>query len=120
MNSALLSKPKSINRGNGNKDFVTYGKGIGIIHTVAVPTFAEWDIDVPKAGNYQIELRYASGESRPVEFNINGAKVLDKTAGAVTGSFQPEGQKWEVQGVFALNAARTRSRFSATVRYSPH
>ncbi len=106
----FVVEAEKYDRGNGNKDFVTYGKGIGIIHTVAVPTFAEWDITVPQAGNYQIELRYASAESRPVELHINGAKVLDQTAGANTGSFQPEGQKWEVQGVFALNAGKNTLR----------
>ncbi len=102
----LVVEAEKYSRGNGNKDFENYGKNIGVIHTTQTPTFAEWDITVPNAGNYQIEFRYASSESRPVEFHINGAKVLDKTAEANTGSFQPDGQKWDVAGVFALKAGK--------------
>lgn len=102
----LIVEAEKYDRGNGNKDFEAYGKNIGVIHTTQLPTFAEWDIMVPNAGNYQIEFRYASAETRPVEFSINGIKVLDKAAGAKTGSFQPDGQKWEVVGVFALKAGK--------------
>ena len=98
------------NRSNAHIDNDNYGKGIGIIHTVAVPTFAEWDITVPRTGSYQVEIRYASNESRPIRLMLNGQSIKENTAAQVTGSFNPEGQRWEVQGVFAFNAGRNTVR----------
>ena len=106
----ILVEAENYDRGNANKDFTTYGKGIGIIHTVTVPTFAEWDITVPSAGPYQLELRYASQEPRPIHLLINGAVVRPDAAGLATGSFQPEGQKWEAQGIFMMLSGKNTIR----------
>lgn len=102
----LFVEAEKFDRGNANRDFDNYGKGIGVIHTVAVPTFAEWDINVLKAGNYQIEMRYAAMESRPIKLLINGKVMNSKAAGSVTGSWNPDGQRWEVQGVYLLAAGK--------------
>ena len=102
----LFVEAEKFDRGNANRDFDNYGKGIGVIHTVTVPTFAEWDINVPKAGNYQIEMRYTAMQSRPVKLLVNGKVVNPKAAGSVTGSWNPDGQKWEVQGVYLLAAGK--------------
>ncbi len=102
---------ENFNRGAGiAKDFEGYGKGIGVIHSVGSPCSAEYDFQVPSAGQYQVELRYASAEVRPVRLLINGVVVRDKTAGAVTGSFNPDGQRWEAQGVFTLKAGQNSIR----------
>lgn len=98
------------NRGNANRDTDNYGKGIGVIHTTERPTFAEYDIDVPKAGNYQIELRYAAQDSRPIHLAINGKTVKEDAASKVTGSWFPEGQRWDVQGVFSLHTGKNTVR----------
>jgi cytochrome c553 len=108
--SRQIIEAENYDRGNANKDFVVYGKGIGIIHTTALPTTAEWDVTVPKAGFYQIDLRYASGEKRPVHLMLNGKVVKADAAGQVTGSFQPEGQKWEAQGLYLFNAGKNTVR----------
>ncbi len=81
-----------------------------IIHTVVVPTFAEWDINVKKAGNYQIEMRYAAMQSRPIKLLLNGKVANERAAGSVTGSWFPDGQKWEVQGVYSLAAGKNTIR----------
>ncbi len=106
----ILVEAENYDRGNANKDFTTYGKGIGIIHTVTVPTFAEWDINVASAGSYQLELRYASQEARPVQLWVNGVVVKSDAAAKVTGSFQPEGQRWEAQGIFTMRAGKNTIR----------
>ena len=98
------------NRSNAHIDNDNYGKGIGIIHTVAVPTFAEWDVTLPKAGVYQVEMRYASNEVRPIRLLLNGQAIKENTAAQVTGSFNPDGQRWEVQGVFAFHAGKNTLR----------
>ncbi len=105
-----IIEAEKFDRGNANRDFEVYGKGIGIIHTVASPTFAEWDIIVPSAGTYQVEFRYASNEARPVVLSLNGAVIKQAAAGLVTGSFQPEGQKWEPQGIYEFKAGKNTLR----------
>ena len=102
----LLIEAEDYARGNGNKDRTAYGAGIGVIHTVATPTFAEYDVTVPEAGSYQIELRYAAMEPRPVKLMLNGQVARGDAAGAVTGSWNPDSQRWELQGVFTLNAGK--------------
>jgi len=102
----ILIEAENYNRGNAHRDFEVYGKNIGIIHTTEVPTWAEWDVTVPAAGPYQVELRYAAAESRPVRLLINGMVVKPDAAAQVTGSFQPEGQRWEAQGIYAFQAGK--------------
>ena len=106
----LFVEAEKFDRGNANRDFDGYGKGIGIIHTVVVPTFAEWDINVRQTGNYQIEMRYAAMQSRPVKLLLNGKVANDHAAGSVTGSWNPDGQKWEVQGTYSLTAGKNTIR----------
>jgi hypothetical protein len=94
------------NRGNVNRDTTTYGKGIGVINNVGTPDIAEYDVDIPTAGNYQVELRYASAEVRPVHLLLNGKLINENAAAKNTGSFFPEGQKWELQGVYAFKQGK--------------
>ena len=101
---------EKFNRGNAHIDTESYGKGIGVIHTVTVPTFAEWDITLPKAGAYQVELRYAAMESRPIRLIVNGQAVKENAAAQITGSWNPDGQKWEAQGVYVFAAGKNTVR----------
>ncbi len=102
----ILIEAESFVRGNALRDTENYGKGIGVIHTGTPPTFAEWEIEAPAAGNYALELRYAAEESRPLQVLINGQRVKDDAAKGVTGSWNPAGQKWEVEGLFALKQGK--------------
>jgi hypothetical protein len=104
----ILVEAIQYNRGNANKN--PDGYGIPVIHTVQVPTFAEWDLTVPTAGTYQVELRYASNQQRPVKLSLNGATLRESTAGLDTGSFRTEGQQWEVEGVFPFKQGKNTLR----------
>jgi cytochrome c553 len=109
----MIIEAENFNRGNVIRDFTTYGKGIGVIINETPPDFAEWDITVPAAGPYQVEFRYASNEERPVRLLLNGKLVNASTAGQNTGSFQPDGQRWEVQGVYVFHAGLNTLRMEA-------
>lgn len=114
-----LIEAENFDRGNLIKDFTTYGKGIGVIINEKTPDFAEWDITVPAAGSYQVELRYASAEERPVHLLLNGKVVRESVAGQNTGSFQPDGQRWEVAGLFRFHAGKNTLRIERE-SYIPH
>jgi len=94
-------------RGNATRDNDNYGKGIGgVLITNQAPVNAEWDIDLSNAGRYQVELRYAAEDSRPIRLWINGKLVNEKAAASVTGSWIPEGQRWEAQGIYEFAAGK--------------
>lgn len=93
-------------RGDSGRDTENYGKGIGIIHNVGGANQDEWDIDVPRAGAYQLEIRYSSGANRPIRVLFNGAKIAENAAGEKTGSFYPDTQRWEVVGLIDCKAGK--------------
>jgi cytochrome c553 len=100
--------------GNVRIDRTDFGKDIGVIRTTEnYPDHAEYDIKVPVAGQYQLELRYASKEPRPVQLVLNGDLVThtargnvagESAAGKVTGDWTPQAQQWETAGVFPFKA----------------
>ncbi|HEY0075780.1 MAG TPA: DUF1553 domain-containing protein [Abditibacteriaceae bacterium] len=101
------------NRGDFPKNFDSYGKDIGVIESGGIGTFAEWDITVPNAGDYQVELRYAAQESRPVRLKLNDQTIAENAATDATGGWNPDGQKWDVQGVFKFVAGKNVLRLEA-------
>jgi cytochrome c553 len=101
---------EKFSRGNVGIDTDHWGKGIGIIYNIGTPDAAEWDVAVPSAGTYQVELRYASAEERPVKLSLNGKVIRESTCGTNTGSFFPDGQRWEVQGIFPFQAGSNTIR----------
>lgn len=89
--------------GNLTKDLVGYGSGIGVVHNAGTyPNFATYDVKVAKAGPYQLDLRYASGEVRAVRVTVNNQLVLPSAASQVTGGFYPQHQKWVAEGIILL------------------
>lgn len=115
----IVLEAVSANRTNLFRDTSNYGKGIGVLINTQTPDFAEWDVEVPTAGTYQIEFRYASGEQRPVRLLLNGKRLREDAAGNSTGSFYPDGQKWEVQGLYAFRAGKNVLRIERD-SYVPH
>jgi mono/diheme cytochrome c family protein len=111
----IIIEAEKFNRGNVIKDFDGYGKGIGIILNINTPDEVEWDINVPSAGLYQVELRYASAEARPVRLLLNGKIIRTKAAGEITGSFNPDGQRWEAEGAHLFNAGKNVLRIECDI-----
>src|SRR5262249_28817588 len=104
---AVLLEAENYTRGNVKKDFTVYGEKIGVIYNAGpLPNIAEYDVTLAKAGTYQLELRFAAAESRPVDVEINGKVVKSGAAAAVTGTWYPDSQKWSAEGVFALAAGK--------------
>ncbi len=115
----ILIEAENFIRGTVVKNFDTYGKGIGVVNSAGANGYAEWDIPIPQAAAYQVELRYASAEQRPVRVLLNGKILLREAANQSTGSFNPDGQKWEAQGVFLLSNGKNTLRIEADGNF-PH
>jgi len=99
----------------GNFGVVTsgYGEGIGIIsdkNGSGLQTF-EHDLNVPTAGTYQLDIRYAAAAARPGKLFLNGKLVKDNAVGEVTGGWNPEHQKWHVSGRYVFQAGNNVLRF---------
>ncbi|NQV26833.1 MAG: hypothetical protein HQ518_20985 [Rhodopirellula sp.] len=80
--------------------------GIFILNGDFSPNYAEYDVEVAAPGNYQLELKYAAGSSRPVKLFLNGRLVTDQAAAGVTGGFSDTDAKWMVEGVIELQSGK--------------
>jgi hypothetical protein len=80
--------------------------GIFILNGDFTPNYAEYDIEIAQARAYQLELKYASGGSRPVKLFLNGRLLTDEAAAGVTGGFGDGDAKWMVEGVVELRAGK--------------
>ncbi|MHC4879922.1 MAG: DUF1553 domain-containing protein [Planctomycetota bacterium] len=116
----LILEAENYDRGNVIKDRTNYGKGIGVlVNRGETPNFVEHDLELPAAGAYQIEIRYAAAGSRPCQLAINGQTVAARVAGNVTGSWQPDGQRWEIAGIFDLTKGQNTLRLEQPT-FFPH
>lgn len=103
----LLIEAEHFRRGNVRVETDSLGKGIGVVRTLMeYPDHIEYEFELPAAGEYQVELRYAAKESRPTELIINGNVVEMEAAAEVTGDWRPAAQRWFVQGVYAFREGR--------------
>ncbi len=111
---AILVEAENYQRGNVLKSSTGYGEGIGVILNAGkLPNVAEYDIEVPEAGWYQFETRYAAASARPVQFMLNDEVVSSKVAGGVTGSWNPDTQRWQVEGQYQFRVGRNVLRLFA-------
>ncbi len=105
--SALVIEAEKFARGNVVRDFTTYGAGIGVIFNAGpLPNVAEYDFDLPAAGTYQLALRYAAAEPRPIDLVLDGRKLSTSAASNATGSWQPDAQTWSIEAVVPLAAGK--------------
>jgi cytochrome c553 len=107
----VLVEAENYTRGNALKLTDGYGAGIGvIINGGQLPNVAEYDVEVPADGAYQIALRYAAQVARPTVLSVAGKAVRSDAAGEVTGSWDPDGQKWFAEAVVSLTKGKTTVR----------
>ncbi len=117
----LLREAESFQRGNVGVDREFYGPGIGVILNVGpLPNFAEYDFEVPTAGVFQVELRYAAADPRPVRVKLNGEDLGSDVAGMLTGSWGPDSQRWTVAGLGSLKPGKTTLRIERAGGPIPH
>lgn len=101
----ILVEAEDFQRGNVIKTREGYGAKIGVIYNKGeLPNFVEYDLKVADAGGYQIELRYAAAESRPVQVFVDRKVVVASGAGKVTGSWNPDTQTWFAETTVTLPA----------------
>lgn len=72
-----------------NKHFGFTGTGFVDFNPNAPGGWIEWTVELPEAGEYTLEFRYASGaaEDRPAEIKVNGSIVAPQLSFPSTGDF---------------------------------
>ena len=118
----IVQEAEQYTRGNATKTTTGYGEGIGIIESAGVvDAYAEYDLTIEKPGRYQLELRYASAEARPLEIKLDGGLISTTAASEATGGFNPPQQVWKVVGVIELAAGKRVLRLNVPPgKYLPH
>jgi len=115
-----IREAETYDRGNAAKTTTGYGQGIGVIlNGGKLPNVAEYDMTVKQAGTYRIEFRIAAAESRACRLQVNGAVVQPAAMAHVTGSWNPDTQKWFVEGVATLREGKNTIRIDCTGPF-PH
>ena len=110
-NGVQIREAESYDRGNAAKHTTGYGQGIGVIlNAGTLPNVAEYDMTVKQAGTYRIEFRMAAAESRHCRLLVNGVIVQTAALGHVTGSWNPDSQKWFLEAVATLRAGKNTIR----------
>tara|TARA_R110002095_G_scaffold216429_1_gene213718 strand:+ start:100849 stop:104139 length:3291 start_codon:yes stop_codon:yes gene_type:complete len=118
--SALIVEAENYQTGNVKKSLTGYGEGIGVIYNNGMlPNIAEYEIELPKTGRYQFEIRYAAAAARPVQLLINGQLVKNNAAGEVTGSWYPKSQQWKVEGFYEFTKGKNKIRLESKIPF-PH
>lgn len=105
---------ESFVRGNVHIDDKNMGKGIGVICADdAKPVFAEYELTVPQAGKYRMELRYAAKTQRPLKLLVNGQPALAGIARSTTKDWKPQAQGWFPGGEIELPAGQSVLRLES-------
>jgi len=79
----------------------------------------QWTVAVERPGPHYLHFRYASGEPRPLELSINGARQPGLILQPATGGFFTGDLAWKTHGPFELNAGENMIRV-ATPNLMPH
>lgn len=116
---AVVLEAETFVRGNARRVTTGYGEKIGVILDGGrYPNDAEFDITLPAAGAYQLEIRYAAAEPRAIQMKLNGQPIGEATTKA-TGGWNPDKQAWSLAGVFSFVAGKNTLRFERA-SYFPH
>ncbi|MBT4011390.1 MAG: DUF1553 domain-containing protein [Planctomycetaceae bacterium] len=115
--NSIVWEAEKFQRGTLEAETTNYGKDIGVLLHQG---YAEYDIDIEVAGDYQLELRYAAVDSRPMVLSINGTVVDSDVAAHITGTWFADSQTWFVEGIFELQAGKNVIRLAREDGPVPH
>ena len=94
-------------RGNVVVQTTGYGEGIGVIlNGGPLPNFSEYDFSIAASGLHRVELRYAANEVRPIRVFLDGRLVRADAANQSSGSWNPDGQRWEIVALLPLSTGK--------------
>ena len=120
-NRGILVEMEKFQRKEGDLviDTSGYGKDIGVLLS-RENAAAEFDLDIHMQGIYQLDVRHAAAEARPVIVTVNGDRKIPGVARVVTGTWYPDTQKWFPAAALRLAEGRNVLRFERSGGPIPH
>ena len=89
-----------------------------VVSQGAAQNEAEYAVDLPSAGAYQMAVLYASVEPRPVHFFVNGLDVKE-VCQLPTGGWGAANRAWSSAGVFQLSGGANRIGLASKGPFPP-
>jgi len=78
-----------------------------------VGAVAEYEVEVPDAGDYRLHTRYAPGFARPVRLSVNGTEILPLALGESSNVAKRDAFQWFNEGLIPLQKGRNVLRLQA-------
>ena len=97
----VLLEAEDFQQGTVGVDTEEHGRGIGVTKGSGS---ADYEFELPEAGEYQLELRYASKGGRTMSIHINDKFITADGVKVASRGMGPEHQHWHVEGVFEFQA----------------
>lgn len=107
--NAILIAAAAMHAGTAIIDRTEFGIGLPVVRTLTVPTAAEYSIQLPAAGRYELRGRCASEAVRPVTVSANGRKLTESFCALSTGGYYPQNQEWQSSGIYEFPKGNTYS-----------
>ncbi len=118
---AFILEAEDWSRGTLIRDSTHYGSTQATLARTGNPgeQSMEFDITTATSGAYELWIRYAAQESRPVRISVNGKKVTENALTATTGGWKVDDLQWDFATEFALNPGRNVLRIDGPPHF-PH
>jgi hypothetical protein len=81
-----------------------------LVDTKAAPYFVEYEVALPKDGNYQLDICQASPQFHTLDISINRVLVQAGTSPEVNRTSSPDAQLWTAIGIFPFRQGRNTVR----------
>jgi hypothetical protein len=117
--NAILIHAEDGHFGTAALDQTMFGAGLPILRTSTFPTWAEFGINVPNTGRYEVRARCASEGPRPVILKMDRRLLADDFCGLPTGGYYPKDQRWQTSGTYEFPKGSAMLRLESTQPF-PH
>lgn len=97
-------KASDFDRGNFKRHHLLYSNLT--VSSFEVPSWAEYDLNVPVTGIYELWWAYTAAESRPTKFYFDGMKLTDMGLSGITGGWYKETVKWFKELQFRISSGK--------------
>ena len=113
--SAILREASSFERGNAPKK-LEKGKP-NTVEGQKGPWFAEYDVTVPAAGEYELDMLEEESGAGTADVLLNGVLMKEGAAAVQNRAASPDAGGWTVTGIFPLNAGKNTLRLEHKSRF---
>ncbi len=113
--AAIIREASSFERGNAPKK-LEKGKP-NTVEGQKGPWFAEYDVTVPAAGEYELDMLEEESGAGTADVLVNGVLLKEGAAAVQNRAASPDAGGWTVTGIFPLNAGKNTLRLEHKSRF---